>query len=140
MRLAEALGLSADQIQQIRLLNQKRRPEMQNAQLRFQLVKEELDEYVYSDSINETTLQTKLRAVVEAQAEITKIRLMSEMAVRNVLTPAQLVKFRDLRDGIKQQRRLNNQKRQQRQNRRLRNQNQRDRLPQDRPVPPRNRQ
>lgn len=139
-RIAEALGLSQEQIQQIRQINQQGRFQMREAQQRFRQVRAELDEYIYTDTINETTLQTKLRAVVEAQAEVIKVRAMTELAVRNVLTPEQLVKFRNLRNRIRQQRRNNMQQRQQQlQNRRMINPNQRDRIPQDRPQPPRNR-
>lgn len=106
IRLVTTLGLNNEQIKQIRLINQQRRPQMQKALKNLRIAKDELDEVIYSDMVDETTIQTKLRAVVVAQGEITKIRTMSEFAVRSVLTPEQLVKFRELRNRIKEQREL----------------------------------
>ncbi len=138
--LAEQLGLSQEQRIQIREMRQQLRPQLQQAQRRFNQTKEELDVLIYSDSLDETTLQTKLRSVVEAQAEITRIRAMSELAVRKVLTPEQLVMFRNLRQRFKQQQRDRQIQRQRRQRIQRMNQNRRDRNPSDRPIQNRQRQ
>ncbi|HEX9960372.1 MAG TPA: periplasmic heavy metal sensor [Pyrinomonadaceae bacterium] len=96
--LLEELNLSREQIQQIRRINQARRPLMQEAQMRFRQANRALDEAIYADSPNETDVQARMKEVQLAQAEVIKIRTTSELAIRKVLTPEQLVKFRELRE------------------------------------------
>lgn len=95
--LLQELGLSREQIQQIRRINQSKRPLMMEAQRRFHEANRALDEVIYSDSPNEAEVQARMKEVQLAQAEIIKIRTQSEFEIRRILTPEQLVKFRDLR-------------------------------------------
>ncbi len=92
------LGLNREQIQQIRLLNSKRAPLMQEAQKNVREANRNLDQAIYSDSIDENLIQLRLQEVQKAQGEVFKIRAMSEFEVRKILTPEQLTKFRELRD------------------------------------------
>jgi Spy/CpxP family protein refolding chaperone len=101
------LNLSREQIQQIRRINQTRRPSMQEAQMRFRAANRALDEAIYADSPNDADVQARMKEVQLAQAEIIKIRITSELAIRKVLTPEQLVKFRELREKF--MRRMQNQ-------------------------------
>jgi Spy/CpxP family protein refolding chaperone len=96
--LLEELGLSREQIQQIRRINQARRPLMQEAQQRFREANRALDMAIYADSPNDADVQARMKDVQLAQAEVIKIRTQSEFAIRKVLTPEQLVKFRELRE------------------------------------------
>ncbi|HEX8367224.1 MAG TPA: Spy/CpxP family protein refolding chaperone [Pyrinomonadaceae bacterium] len=105
--LLQELNLSREQIQQIRRINQARRPLMQEAQQRFRQANRALDAAIYADSPNETDVQARMKEVQLAQAEIIKIRTTSELAIRKVLTPEQLVKFRELRENF--MRRMQNQ-------------------------------
>lgn len=105
--LLQELGLSREQIQQIRRINQARRPLMQEAQRRFREANRALDEAIYADSPNDSDVQARMKDVQLAQAEIIKIRTTSEIAIRKVLTPEQLVKFRELRENF--MRRMQNQ-------------------------------
>jgi Spy/CpxP family protein refolding chaperone len=97
-RLLEELNLKPEQIQQIRRINQARRPLMHEAQKRFHDANRALDQVIYAPSPNEADIQTKMKEVQLAQAEIIKIRTASEVAVSKVLTPEQLEKFRELRE------------------------------------------
>jgi Spy/CpxP family protein refolding chaperone len=105
--LLQELNLSREQIQQIRRINQARRPLMQEAQMRFRQANRALDEAIYADSPNDADVQARMKEVQLAQAEIIKIRTTSELAIRKVLTPEQLVKFRELRERF--MRRMQNQ-------------------------------
>lgn len=100
--LLQELNLSREQIQQIRRINQARKPLMQEAQMRFRQANRALDAAIYADSPNETDVQARMKDVQMAQAEIIKIRTLSEFAIRKVLTPEQLVKFRGLRERFMQ--------------------------------------
>ena len=97
--LAE-LGLSRDQIQQIRRINQESRLKRQEAQQRVREAQKFLDEAIYADSADEAELQIRLKNLQLAQAEIIKLRILTEFAVRKILTPEQLVKFREVRQSF----------------------------------------
>lgn len=96
------LGLSREQIQQIRRLNADRKPVMDEAQKRFHLANRALDEAIYADQVNETDVQARLKEVQLAQAEVAKIRFTHEFAVRRILTSEQLLRFRELRQRFEQ--------------------------------------
>lgn len=104
------LGLSRDQIQQIRRVNIERKPLMDEAQKRLREANHLLDEAIYSDQVNEDDVRARLKEAQLAQAEVAKIRFMNEFAVRRILTPEQLVLFRDLRQKFEQTMRENAEK------------------------------
>lgn len=103
MVLRRELGLSVEQMMAIRKINQEMRPKMRQAQLQAQVARKELDEAIYADSMNEELLHEKVKALVEADAEMTRLRTMSEVAVRKLLTPDQLVRFRQIRQRFARQ-------------------------------------
>ena len=95
--LLEALGLSPDQVKQIRSMNRDRRPLMESAQQRLRETNRALDMAVYRDDLDEVDFRAKLKDFQDAQAEVARIRFQSELSLRKILTPDQLVKFRGLR-------------------------------------------
>lgn len=94
--LAE-LDLSPEQIKQIRRLNAEKRPLIREAQQRVRDANRRLDQAIYADDADETEIQSRLKDVQTAQAEVARIRSSTEYAVRKVLTPEQLVRFREVR-------------------------------------------
>jgi Spy/CpxP family protein refolding chaperone len=102
--LFRQLGLSREQIQQIRRMNQARRPLIQAAQERFREANQQLDSAIYAKEVNEEDVQAKLKEVQLAQAELIRIRSMDELAMRRLLTPDQLVRFRELRAQFNERR------------------------------------
>lgn len=114
--LLRELDLSPQQIQQIRRLNQERRPVMQEAQERFREANRALDNAIYDDSENESEIQTRMKEVQIAQFEVVKNRVSTERAIRRILLPEQLARFRELRGqfaGRNDARRPNNNNRRQ---------------------------
>ncbi len=119
--LAE-LELSQEQIRQIRRINREKQPLLREAQQRLGEAKRNLDQAIYADTVDESDVQSKLKEVQTAQAEVYKIRSTTEFAVRKILLPRQLVKFREVRQRFTQaietrqnqprNRRLNNPNRQ----------------------------
>ena len=95
--LRRELGLSDYQLRQIRMINRRMRPEMRAAQVQFREARQALDTAIDADALDDELLKARLKAVVEAQARVTRLRARSELAVRKVLNPEQLVKFRELR-------------------------------------------
>ena len=115
--LAE-LGLTPDQVRQIRRANQERRPSMMEAQRKMREANRNLDLAIYGDNISDADFQTRLKEFSTAQAELQRLRFEGELAVRKILTPEQLVKFRELRRRFAETR--NNNRRQRRMDRRIR--------------------
>lgn len=98
------LGLSRDQIQQIRRLNVETRPVMQSAQRRFRMAMRALDGAIYADQVNEADVQARLQEFHNAQAEVARVRFMKELAHRRILTADQLLRFRELRQKFERAR------------------------------------
>lgn len=110
--LLRHLGLSREQIQQIRRINAERKPLMDAAQQRLREATKQLDDSVYADSVAEREFEERLKNVQQAQAEVSRVRFTTEFAIRRVLTPEQLVKFRELHDRFEAaQQNLQNQRR-----------------------------
>jgi Spy/CpxP family protein refolding chaperone len=95
--LLKELGLSLEQVKAIRTINQEQKPKMETAQRTFRQARKALDDAVYAEEFVETDVQAKNKVVQLAQAEITKVKTETEVAIRKVLTPEQLIKFRELR-------------------------------------------
>ncbi len=95
--LLSELNLSPDQIRQIRIINRENQPRMREAQRRLREARNDLDQAIYGDKADENEVQTRLRTLHQAQAEVVRLRSTTEFAVRKILTPDQLVKFREVR-------------------------------------------
>ena len=95
--LMRELGLSVDQMQQIRRINQTRKPQMDEAMKRLRDANRALDEAIYADNVDDSAFQTRLKELQQAQSEVARLRFTSELAIRKVLTPDQLARFRELR-------------------------------------------
>jgi len=103
--LFRELGLTPDQVAQIKGINIERKPLMEEATRKLREANRNLDMAIYADTPNETDVQARLEEYRQAQADVVRLRFMSEFAVRKVLTPEQLVKFRDLRRKFAEMRR-----------------------------------
>lgn len=95
--LLRELGLSTEQIQEVRRINQERKPVEQAARQRFQEAQRALNIAIYGEKVNDADVQERLKDFQAAQAELARIKFTNELAVRKVLTPEQLIKFRELR-------------------------------------------
>jgi Spy/CpxP family protein refolding chaperone len=113
-KIFQELGLSREQIQQIRRINQERKPIMQNAQRNWRQANRALDLAIYADDSTEEQVKELTKQAQIAQSELLKERTLTEFLIRKVLTAEQLVKFRELREQIRQ--RINNLKKQNNQN------------------------
>jgi Spy/CpxP family protein refolding chaperone len=92
-----SLGLSPEQLQQVRKMNQARKPLMDAAMVRVRNANRALDEVIYADNLDEAAFQANLKEVQLAQAEAAKLRYLNELGLRKILTPEQLARFRELR-------------------------------------------
>jgi Spy/CpxP family protein refolding chaperone len=95
--LLRILGLSPEQMQQIKRMNQARKPEMDAAAVRLRMANRALDEAIYADTVDDAVFQARLKDLQLAQAEMARLRFTMELNVRKILTPDQLSRFRELR-------------------------------------------
>ncbi len=100
--LLRELGLSPDQVREIRRINQSNRQDVRAAQQRVGEARRNLDQAIYAERVDEAAVQTRLREFQDAQADIAEIRFKTEFAIRKILTPDQLIKFRELRERFEQ--------------------------------------
>ncbi len=103
-KIFEELGLTREQIQQIRRINQTRKPIMQEAQQRWRMANRNLDLAVYADNSTDEEVKELTKTAQQAQSELLRERILTEYLIRKVLTPEQLVKFRNLREQLLQRR------------------------------------
>lgn len=94
---ATALNLTPDQVARIRTIRQQNRSEWQAAKQRVNQAQRALDQAIYSDDANEAVIEQRTREVAEAQSAQVRLRAMTELSIRRVLTPAQLNTFRTIR-------------------------------------------
>jgi Spy/CpxP family protein refolding chaperone len=95
--LLRILGLTPEQMQQVRKMNQERKPFLDAAMVRVRNANRALDEAIYADNFDEATFQASLKELQLAQAEAARLRFLNELGIRKILTPEQLARFRDLR-------------------------------------------
>ncbi|HEY2867574.1 MAG TPA: periplasmic heavy metal sensor [Pyrinomonadaceae bacterium] len=100
--LLRILGISPEQQQAVRRINQRRKPLMEAATARLRAANQALDDAIYSDNVDESVFQARLKDVHAAQAEVVKLRFTSELEIRKILTPDQLSRFRELRQRFQQ--------------------------------------
>jgi hypothetical protein len=56
-----------------------------------------LDQAIYSDNADEAVIEQRVHELAAAQAEVTRMRALTELNIRRVLTPEQLNTLRSLR-------------------------------------------
>ena len=118
--LLQQLNLTPEQVKQIREINQKNR-ETVRAKLDLKREAERLlDEAVYADAPDENLINDRLQKVQQLQLELMKMRTLTEFAVRRILTPEQLTRFREIRQNFLQTRENRNAERQNPQNKSMR--------------------
>ncbi|MDQ3818653.1 MAG: Spy/CpxP family protein refolding chaperone [Acidobacteriota bacterium] len=108
----EQLNLTPDQLDKIRAIQEQNRVEGQPIRRRVVQAQRALDEAIYSDNADEAEIERLARELASAQADQVRMRAMTELKIRRVLTPEQLSTFR----AIRRQRALENQMRRRQEN------------------------
>ena len=103
--LAVVLGLTPEQIDQLKEAKRMHRPRLQAAIKRMRDANRALDAAVYADNVDDSDFRTRLADYQTAQAEVARLRFEGELAVRRILTRQQLLQFRELRRQFAESRR-----------------------------------
>jgi Spy/CpxP family protein refolding chaperone len=93
-----ALNLSSDQLREIRAIREQNREEWRAVRQRLAAAHRALDEAVYADQINEALIEDRAREVGAAQAAVARMRAITELKIRRVMTPEQLNTLRAMRE------------------------------------------
>src|SRR4030095_838062 len=93
----QELRLTPEQRQQIRAIRQEMQPERASVGQRLRDANRALQEALESDNPDEVSIQQKARDLAEAQAAQIRLRVLSEVRIRRVLTPEQRALLRELR-------------------------------------------
>lgn len=95
--LIRTLGLTPDQLAQIRLIREQNQEGRRLATERLRSAQRALDEAIYADAPSEAVIEERARELAAAQSEAARLRALTELSIRRVLTPEQLSLLRTLR-------------------------------------------
>jgi Spy/CpxP family protein refolding chaperone len=99
------LNLSPEQRGQIRAIRQQLQAERAVVNQRLRETNEALDEALDADNPIESIIEERLRDVAAAQSAAMRLRVLSEVRIRRVLTPDQLTTLKTLRQRARLHRR-----------------------------------
>ncbi len=95
--LIERLNLTLEQVKQIREIRQKSAEEWHTTRQRMGRAQRALEEAIYSDAVDEAEIEARARDLGTAQTAVARLRALTELRIRRVLTPEQLNTFRTMR-------------------------------------------
>lgn len=101
----DQLKLTPDQLEKIRAIQEQNRVEGQPIRRRVNQAQRALDEAIYSDNASDAEIERLAHELADAQADQVRMRAMTELKIRRVLTPDQISTFR----AIRRQRAIENQ-------------------------------
>lgn len=112
--LLRDLSLTPEQLVKIRMIRQQHQEERQFAAERLRNALRALDQAIYVEDASEAVIEERAREVAAAQAATIRLRALTELNIRRVLTPEQLDRLREIRQRQAGQRRLERELNQQR--------------------------
>ncbi|MGI9107148.1 MAG: Spy/CpxP family protein refolding chaperone [Pyrinomonadaceae bacterium] len=107
VRLLRILNLTPEQRTQIKAIRRETEPDIRLSGMRLRQARRALDEAIYSDNPDENVVVERAREVGAAQATAVRLRALTELKIRRVLTPEQLSIFRELQKRARTRQRRN---------------------------------
>lgn len=108
--LQSLLNLSTEQRAQIRSIRQQAELDVRPLLQRQRQARRALDRAIYQEDASESVVEERVRELVAAQAELVRMRALTDLRLRRLLTPEQLDVMRRLRSEH-QRRRLERRRR-----------------------------
>ncbi|MCM3904122.1 MAG: periplasmic heavy metal sensor [Pyrinomonadaceae bacterium] len=99
------LNLTPEQRERIRAIREQLQAERATINQRLGEANQALDEALDADNPDESMIEQRLRDVAAAQAAVMRMRVLTEVRIRRVLTPEQLTTLRILRQQARNLRR-----------------------------------
>jgi Spy/CpxP family protein refolding chaperone len=109
--LLRALNLTPEQRAQIKAIRRETEPQGRLLGMRLMQARRALDEAIYADNPDDRVIEERVREVGAAQSAVLRMRALTELKIRRVLSTEQLNTFRQLqrRQRMRQQRQRMNQ-------------------------------
>ena len=98
--LQAELGLTPDQIQKWRALNQELRPQEVVGNLKVREAKRALSEAMEAPTPNEDLIKQRAKEFADAQSAMTQLQVLRQARVLQILTPEQRVKLKEIKEKI----------------------------------------
>ena len=98
--LQTELGLTPDQIQKWRALNQELRPQEVAGNLKVREAKRALAEAMEASSPNEDLIKQRAKELADAQSAMIQLQALRQARVLQILTPEQRVKLKEIKEKI----------------------------------------
>lgn len=95
--LRNLLNLTPDQVAQIKAIREQNRDQWRAVRQRLRQAQSALDEAIYADNADEALIEARARDLAEAQTALVRMRALTELKIRRVLTQEQLNTLRTLR-------------------------------------------
>jgi Spy/CpxP family protein refolding chaperone len=105
--LQAELGLTPDQIQKWRALNQELRPSEVAGNMKVREAKRALADAMEAPTPNEDLIKQRAKELADAQSAMTQLQALRQARVLQILTPEQRVKLREIREKNRVDRRAN---------------------------------
>ena len=96
------LNLTAEQREQIRMIREQSRGERATINQRVRETNRALEEALDSDNPDQSVLEQRIQEVSAAQAEAMRMRIKTEVKIRQVLTTEQRTMLKDMRRNVHQ--------------------------------------
>jgi Spy/CpxP family protein refolding chaperone len=94
--LLRVLNLTPEQRGQIRAIRRETEIQGRALGMRLRQARRALDEAIYADNPDDRVIEERVREVGAAQAAVLRMRALTELKIRRVLSPEQLQAFRRL--------------------------------------------
>jgi len=107
LRLLRVLNLTPEQRAQIGAIRRETEPQGRLLGVRLRQARRALDEAIYSDNPDDGIIEERVREVSAAQAAVMRLRTLTELKIRRVLSPEQLYAFRQLQRQSRTRQRMN---------------------------------
>ena len=91
------LNLTAEQVEKIRAIREQNKDERFALNQRLRRAQLALDDAIQADNSSEALIEQRAHELADAQAAATRMRAITEIRIRRVLTPERLTKLRALR-------------------------------------------
>ena len=96
------LNLTAEQREQIRIIREQSRDERATINQRVRETNRALEEALDSDNPNQSVLEERIQELSLAQAEAMRMRIKTEVKIRQVLTSEQRIMLKEMRQNVHQ--------------------------------------
>jgi Spy/CpxP family protein refolding chaperone len=106
LQLLRVLGLTREQLLLARQLQQRYGPRVQQVHDELEELQDAFHQAIFSEPYDPQLVEQRLQQVLQKQQEAMRAQVEQERAFREILTPQQLEKFRDLQARQMEIRRL----------------------------------